>query len=1173
MGWSFKDEALKAVIAAGAVLVWTGLIHAQSIEALLAAKAQRTPAQRKLSSQFLDATGSAQPPAVAPGPDTGGTGGVRADVAPAVPASPRAVPVTDEQAPSPAVEAEVVTVDIRADVTPAVLERIRALGGTVLSSVPKYRAIRARLPRSALEALAALEAVQFISPAEQPITHQVLARAAVNQAVVATRKVTTTEGDVAHQANVARQTHSVDGTGISIGVLSDGVDGIAAQQATGDVPAQVTVLPSQAGGSFGPICGKEYQGAGSEGTAMFEIVHDLAPGAELFFATGGGGQAQMAQNIEDLCTSGADVIVDDIGYLLAPAFQDGVIAQAISSVVAKGCSYFSAAGNGGNLNDTTSGVWEGNYVEGPDVTVNGVLIGKAHDFGGGVIGNRIEKSSFLPTVLQWADPIGGSANDYDLFLIDADNNVLASSTNTQDGTQDPIEYIDGSCANDRDGTRLAIIKNAGAADRYLRLNYVRGGFAITTAGRTFGHAASQDAIGVAAVDARAGGGAGGVFDGTESVETFSSDGPRRLFFEADGTPITAGNFSSSGGRVLNKPDLTAADGVSTSTPGFADFHGTSAAAPHAAGIAALVLEAAGGPAHVTPTQLRTAMTGSALDIEAMGVDRDSGAGIVMAPGAVDAVDVAVADRNGAPTVASTLTVGTLSAGADVVTLSVANTFADPDSDPLTYSVLSSNPNAVTASMSGSALILLPLAPGRVPVTVRATDPDGLTATQIFSVTVTAPPGSGGGGASGDRHGNTPAQATHVQPDSSAPWTSFTVGQIDPADDIDYFQFTLPQAGVLVVETTGLTDTVGTVWQDGEVVASADTGGGRQNFRLSVRVQAGVVVVAVGGNGNRTGDYALETRLLVGYLENPGVNSFQSGVGVLSGWVCEAKEVEVTIGDLAPQLTSYGTERADTAYTEEGEALCRDTDNGFGLLFNWNRLGDGDHEVIAWVDGVELDRATVTVTTLPVDPEDKEFVTGVAGKCTVEDFPMAGESVRLVWQQSQQNFVLAEGPPLIGIPPTPSDVLTGFLENPSPYSFQSGIGVISGWVCEAEEVEITLGDLPPQLAVYGTERTDTVYTAAGEVLCGDTDNGFGLLFNWNRLGEGEHTVIARVDGEELGRTQVRVTTLGLADAAGEEIAFVQGIVGTCTATDFPMEGQSVTLEWQQNSQNFVITGVE
>ena len=136
---------------------------------------------------------------------------------------------------------------------------------------------------------------------------------------------------------------------------------------------------------------------------------------------------------------------------------------------------------------------------------------------------------------------------------------------------------------------------------------------------------------------------------------------------------------------------------------------------------------------------------------------------------------------------------------------------------------------------------------------------------------------------------------------------------------------------------------------------------------------------------------------------------------------------------------------------------------------------------------------------------------------------------------------------------------GYLENPGVHSFQSGVGVISGWVCEAERVEIILGELAPMEAGYGTERLDT------QDICGDSDNGFGLLFNWNRLGDGEHTVVAVVDEVELGRALVRVTTLGR--------DFLRGVSGECTVTDFPMAGQTVTLVWQQNSQNFVITEFE
>ena len=133
------------------------------------------------------------------------------------------------------------------------------------------------------------------------------------------------------------------------------------------------------------------------------------------------------------------------------------------------------------------------------------------------------------------------------------------------------------------------------------------------------------------VDIRTARGAGGVFNGSESVRPASSDGPRRIFFQSDGTPITPGNFSSTGGRVLQKPDIVAASCVSTATPGLGTFCGTSSAAPHAAALAALMLEAAGGPDNVTLSELQSAFTESALDIEAPGIDRDSGSGIVMAP--------------------------------------------------------------------------------------------------------------------------------------------------------------------------------------------------------------------------------------------------------------------------------------------------------------------------------------------------------------------------------------------------------------------------------------------------------------------------------------------------------------------------------------------------------------
>ncbi len=689
---------------------------APQIAALLAAKAARTPAQRKISSDLLT-----QAAAGADGPPPADRQ-VAADAAPG--AGPPAAPG--------------VLVDIRADVTPALLARVRDLGGTVVSSVPRYRAIRARLPLAGLEPLAERADVQWIRAADRPRirTQQPVAaaRASDPAAPAATHKADTSEGDAAHRANAARGTHGVDGAGIGVGVISDGVETLAAQQATGDVPPHVTILPGQQGGAFDVACGGRSNG--SEGTAMLEIVHDLAPGAELFFADGGGGPAQMAQNIEDLCAAGADVIVDDIAYLLAPALQDGVIARAVSAVTARGCYYFSSAGNGGNLLHRTSAIWEGDFAAGTPLDLDGVATGATyHDFGRGATGNGIVGSGRYYMSLQWSDPLGASDNDYDLFLIGANDNVIASSTNTQDGTQDPFEYFPGACAGEYSGARLVIVKNAGAADRYLRLD-AGSALGVATGGNTFGHAASQHAVGVAAVRVPA---EGGAFDAAATVETFSSDGPRRIFFEADGTAITPGDYSSSGGRLLNKPDVAAANGVSTSTPGFSPFYGTSAAAPHAAAIGALMVEAAGGPAHLAPAALREALTANALDILAPGVDAASGSGIAMAPDAVDAVDVVPADRNRAPTATNPLSDRRLAPGAEAVTLELADVFDDPDGDALTYSLRPVSGNL--AALSGSVLTLAPGAPETsYTVTLSASDPGGLTTTRTFRVaTTTADP--------------------------------------------------------------------------------------------------------------------------------------------------------------------------------------------------------------------------------------------------------------------------------------------------------------------------------------------------------------------------------------------------------------------------------------------------
>jgi subtilisin family serine protease len=161
-------------------------------------------------------------------------------------------------------------------------------------------------------------------------------------------------------------------------------------------------------------------------------------------------------------------------------------------------------------------------------------------------------------------------------------------------------------------------------NRYLHLSANRGLLEHRTAGQIAGHPAAVDAFAVAAVDAQ---NRTTPFTGVEKVERYTTDGPRRVFFYSDGTPITPGNVLSTGGMVRNKPDIAAADCVRVATPGFSPFCGTSAAAPHAAAIAALMLSA---KPEMTVAEVRQAFIASSFDIEAAGWDRDSGHGLIMA---------------------------------------------------------------------------------------------------------------------------------------------------------------------------------------------------------------------------------------------------------------------------------------------------------------------------------------------------------------------------------------------------------------------------------------------------------------------------------------------------------------------------------------------------------------
>jgi subtilisin-like proprotein convertase family protein len=443
----------------------------------------------------------------------------------------------------------------------------------------------------------------------------------------------TSQGDVTHKADIARTLFGTNGSGVKIGVISDSYNssGAAAIDViNGNLPG-----PGNPNGFTTPVTVLSDVSGSDEGRAMLQIVHDLAPGARLYFATAFISEASFAQQILDLRAAGCDIIVDDVSYYDEGVFQDGIVAQAVNSVTTSGALYFSSAANSGNKNDGTSGVWEGDFTDGGSLAL--FPGGTIHDFNAGTLFNTITADGG-PVVLKWSDPLGSSANDYDLFITDSTGtSILTASTDIQDGNDNPFE---GVFANVSTGMRVYILKKTDALPRALHLNTNGAQLNFNTSGVMYGHNAAASAYSVAATPAAApinipGSPTGpypGVFNSTNKVEVFSSDGPRRIFFNPNGTEITPGNvlFVTNGGVLLQKPDITAADGVITTLPsgsGLNPFFGTSAAAPHAGAIAALIKSKL---PLLTPAQIKTAIISSAIDIEDPGADRDAGAGIIMA---------------------------------------------------------------------------------------------------------------------------------------------------------------------------------------------------------------------------------------------------------------------------------------------------------------------------------------------------------------------------------------------------------------------------------------------------------------------------------------------------------------------------------------------------------------
>ncbi|MCK9593993.1 MAG: PKD domain-containing protein, partial [Methanoregula sp.] len=395
-----------------------------------------------------------------------------------------------------------------------------------------------------------------------------------------------TQGDAIHKTVNVRSKFGFTGTGMKIGVISDGVTSLAASVNSGDLPSNVNVLSA---------------GSGDEGTAMLEIIHDMVPNATLYFHDAGWDTLQFNAAIDALQANGCTVIVDDISWVSEPFFEDGVIASHVSALVTNTSNpliYVSSAGNSAQRH------FQGDFF--PDGTSN------FNDFSSG---SGVAKSLYvnLPAqstvwiVLEWNDQFGNSANDYDLFLSDSMLGDLGQSLNTQDGTQDPVEFI----AYTNRGTSLKtgtidVSRTTGIAKTLELYIYPSGGATVNSdnivaADSIFGHPAVSGVVSTAAV-----------YWGTPTaIEPFSSRGPVTITYPS---PI-----------IRQKPDITGVDGVEISgAGGFPNpFYGTSAAAPHIAAVAAQIW---GGHPSFSSENIRIALYNSAVDLGPAGIDTIFGYG-------------------------------------------------------------------------------------------------------------------------------------------------------------------------------------------------------------------------------------------------------------------------------------------------------------------------------------------------------------------------------------------------------------------------------------------------------------------------------------------------------------------------------------------------------------------
>ena len=397
------------------------------------------------------------------------------------------------------------------------------------------------------------------------------------------------------------------GKGIRVGIISDGANNWTNSQAQGDLPVSgITLYGSCTKREANPSeCISNW--TCNEGTAMAEIIYDIAPDAKIAVAASSTSLEFINQVDQLVNTFQADIIVDDLGFFGEPFFEDGDVAKAVAAVSNR-VLYISAAGNSG------VGHYEKDFQATPG--------SNTHDFGRA---NGEEEDSTLDVmipakrgialVMQWNDPYQSPSNDYDLYLHDLQGNILANSNAFQSGAGSSIP-IEGFCYyNSSDSEVLASV----TVERYSGINKrieifgLRGAQQYNHAsGSIIGHPGIQSVLAVGTINANEG--------SHTTIASYSSHGPSRIDFPAI--------------NMRKKPDLIGIDGVNvTGTGGFpSPFYGTSAAAPHVAGVAAQLMSFSPS---IGPDIIRKALKEGAVDLGNAGFDDTYGYGLVNASNSLE----------------------------------------------------------------------------------------------------------------------------------------------------------------------------------------------------------------------------------------------------------------------------------------------------------------------------------------------------------------------------------------------------------------------------------------------------------------------------------------------------------------------------------------------------------